>query len=65
MLTIIVFLPNFLSSLMHPTAHQSNSTELPIRYTPEPKTITAPPICVCVCEREREIQLMKQNFHII
>lgn len=35
-LTMIVLLPSLLNSLRHPTAHQSNSTELPIRYTPEP-----------------------------
>ena len=42
-LIIIVFFPSFLNSLIQPTAHESNSTELPIQYTPEPNIITAPP----------------------
>jgi hypothetical protein len=31
-----VLRPSWRSSRKQPTAHQSNSTELPMRYTPEP-----------------------------
>lgn len=34
---MIVFRPKFRNSRKQLTAHQSNSTELPIRYTPDPR----------------------------